>query len=90
VINPALAGMSVSIVNTGAFLGTTIMQPLFGWILDFTWSGTMAGDVRVYSAADYHNALFAMLVFAVIGLLGAFRVKETYCKNISTTINLEP
>lgn len=90
VINPALSGMSVSIVNTGAFLGTTIMQPLFGWILDLTWSGARADDLRIYSATDYHNALFAMLGFAVIGLLGALRVKETYCKNISTTTDRMP
>jgi sugar phosphate permease len=80
-IDPNLAGMSVSIVNTGAFIGTTIIQPLFGWVLDLGWDGTMAGEVRMYSAANYHNALFVLLVFAVIGLLGALRVRETYCTN---------
>ena len=80
-INPSLAGMSVGIVNMGAFLGTTIMQPLFGWILDLGWDGTMASDVRVYSADDYHNALFALLTYTVIGLIAATRVRETYCRN---------
>ncbi len=80
-IDPNLAGMSVSIVNTGAFIGTSIIQPLFGWVLDLGWDGTMAGEVRRYSAADYHKALFVLLVFAVIGLLGALRVRETYCTN---------
>jgi len=80
-IDPNLAGMSVSIVNTGAFIGTTIIQPLFGWMLDLGWDGTMAGEVRMYSAADYRKALLVLLVFAVIGLLGALRVRETYCTN---------
>ncbi|MEQ1916571.1 MAG: MFS transporter, partial [Gallionella sp.] len=30
----ALSGMATSVVNTGGFLGTAIMQPLVGWALD--------------------------------------------------------
>jgi sugar phosphate permease len=34
--HPELSGMAVSVVNTGGFLGTALMQPLFGYIADFT------------------------------------------------------
>ena len=62
-IDPNLAGMSVSIVNTGAFIGTTIIQPLFGWVLDLGWDGTMAGEVRRYSAARLPQGPFCFTGF---------------------------
>ena len=39
---PGLAGMSVSVVNTGAFAGTSLLQPLLGWVLDRSWTGNHA------------------------------------------------
>ena len=81
IIHPELSGMAVSVVNTGCFIGTAIMQPLFGYIADLTWAGTIDKGIRVYSATDYHNGFIAMLVFAVIAVIGAFRVRETNCCN---------
>ena len=70
-INPELSGMAVSVVNTGCFVGTALMQPLFGWVADLTWDGTLQEGVRVYSYADYQNGFVLMLVFAVLGLLAS-------------------
>jgi len=83
VIHPALAGMAVSVVNTGAFLGTTLIQPLFGWVLDLTWNGAMVGDVRVYARTDYVGGFWVMFFFALIAAVGALRLRETHCRNIS-------
>jgi sugar phosphate permease len=83
IIHPGLSGMAVSVVNTGCFIGTALMQPLFGWIADLTWDGTLQEGARLYSAGDYRNGFIAMAVFALIGLAGAFKVHETYCRNIS-------
>ncbi len=85
VINPELSGMAVSIVNTGCFIGTALMQPLFGWIADRTWDGSIQDGIRVYSSADYHNGLLLMLCFGVIGFLATLLVRETYCHNITVT-----
>ena len=79
--------MAISVINTGAFIGATLSQPLVGWVLDLTWDGAMAGDIRVYSETDYHNGLPVMLVFAVMGVVGAFRLQETFCHNISAALN---
>ena len=38
----AFAGMAVSLVNTGVFLGAAILQPLVGWILDRASGGAGA------------------------------------------------
>ena len=83
VVNPELAGMGVAVVNTGCFIGTALMQPLFGWVADLSWDGTIVEGVRVYSAVDYHNAFLLMLGFGVLGLVGSLRVRETYCCNIT-------
>lgn len=85
VIHPELSGMAVSIVNTGCFIGTALMQPLFGWIADRTWDGRIQDGIRVYSSGDYQSGLLLMLGFAVIGLLATFGVRETCCRNITVT-----
>lgn len=82
-INPELSGMAVSVVNTGCFIGTALMQPLFGWVADLNWNGTLQEGVRVYSSADYQNGFLLMLAFGVLGLLASFLIKETNCCNIS-------
>ncbi|MCG8637484.1 MAG: MFS transporter [Desulfobacterales bacterium] len=81
IVHPQLSGMGVSVVNTGCFIGTAITQPLFGYIADLTWDGAMSGGVRIYAAADYRNGFMLMLLFSILALAAAFRVRETYCRN---------
>lgn len=82
VIHPSLSGMAVSVVNTGCFIGTAIMQPLFGYIIDRSWDGQTVGGVRLYSAGDYNQGFIFVLIFAVIAIIGGFKLRETNCKNI--------
>lgn len=81
IVHPQLSGMGVSVVNTGCFIGTALAQPLLGYIADLTWDGTLANGVRIYSPTDYHNGFLAMVLFSVIALAAAFRVRETHCRN---------
>ncbi|MFH1153625.1 MAG: MFS transporter [Pseudomonadota bacterium] len=83
IIRPDLSGMAVSVVNTGCFIGTALMQPLFGWIADLSWNGMIRDGVRIYSATDFRHGFIAMIIFALIGLAGAFRVRETHCRNVT-------
>jgi len=83
VAQPALSGMAISLVNTGLFLGAAIMQPLFGWVLDLGWDGQVIAGVNHYSWHNYQQAMLLMVCFGVIALLGALRVKETHCQNIT-------
>lgn len=81
VVAPPLSGMAVGLVNTGVFFGAAIMQPLFGWAMDQAWDGTMLNGVRVYATADYHYGFMFMLAFAALAVIGASRIRETYCRN---------
>ncbi len=84
IVHHKCSGMGVSVVNTGCFIGTALTQPLFGYIADLTWDGTMVNDVRIYSAADYQNGFILMFLFSLLALAAAFRVRETYCRNNAT------
>lgn len=80
-VNPhALSGMATSVVNTGAFLGTGILQPLTGWLIDGAASGYVAGKAHVL--ADYQIGLGAMLGFAAMGLAATLFIRETHCRYI--------
>lgn len=79
---PHLAGMSTSIANVGGFFGAAVMQPLVGWLMDLVWVGTLANGVRVYSLSDFRFGLSIVVVLAFFGLVTAFFVRETRCKNL--------
>ena len=79
-----MTGMALGIANIGAFLGVSIIQPLFGLILDLSRSGDIINKVHIYSAGDYHNAFYMVSAFAFVGIIGALMIKETFCKNIIT------
>lgn len=83
VIHPHLSGMAVSVVNMGCFIGTALMQPLFGYLADLSWDGKTVKGIRIYAEADYNNGFYLVLIFAVIAVLGTLRVRETHCRNIS-------
>lgn len=81
VVAPALAGMSIALVNTGLFLGAAVLQPLFGWVMDWTWNGAMVNGARAYSAADYQNGFFLMLGCVVLAIVASLFFHETRCRN---------
>ncbi|MSN26779.1 MAG: MFS transporter [Geobacter sp.] len=83
VVAPALSGMAVGLVNTGLFFGAAVMQPLFGWAMDLAWDGRIVNGLRVYSAGDYHSGFLFMLTFAALSVVGASRIRETNCRNIT-------
>ncbi len=71
-VNPhALSGMATSVVNTGAFFGTAIMQPLVGWAID------QAGNTGL---SHYQSGIAIIAGFSLFGLLSAIFIKETYCR----------
>ncbi|MEK6664216.1 MAG: MFS transporter [Pseudomonadota bacterium] len=74
-VNPhALSGMATSVANTGAFLGTGILQPLVGWAIDRAQAA--------HAADSYQTGMLIFLACVVVGLLGSLRVRETYCRYI--------
>ncbi|HRH81122.1 MAG TPA: MFS transporter [Thiobacillaceae bacterium] len=83
VVPPANAGMAIALVNTGLFLGAAIMQPLFGWVADLSWDGTLVDGARVYPWTGYRNGLAVSAGFAALAVIGALFLRETHCRNRS-------
>ena len=66
---PEHSGMATSVVNAGIFLGTGILQPLCGWVLD---RGRRSGDI----VHAWDNVLLLLAACAALGTLATFCVSE--------------
>jgi MFS family permease len=75
--------MAIALVNTALFLGAAVLQPLFGWIMDLTWDGTVVNGLRHYAWGDYRNALGMSFGVALLGLAGALLMRETHNRNVT-------
>jgi len=66
---PEHSGIATSVVNLGIFLGTGVLQPLAGYMLD---RGRAAGDL----AAGWDRAIALLAGAAAVGALAAWAVRE--------------
>lgn len=71
---PALAGTATSVVNTAGFLGTALFQPMVGWVLDQAGAGSTFDRYRI--------AATLLAAIALTGVVAAFGLRETRCRNI--------
>lgn len=71
---PALSGTATSLVNSGGFLAVALLQPAVGWIIDH------AGGAPVLDA--YRSAAALLAAVALAGVLAAFGLRETHCRNV--------
>jgi predicted MFS family arabinose efflux permease len=76
----ALGGTVSGITNMGMMLGTMVMQPVVGIILDLNWRGALVDGARIYDAAAYRAGFAAMLAWAVLALGLLALMKETGCR----------
>jgi sugar phosphate permease len=72
----ALSGMATSVVNTGAFLGAGILQPLVGFVIDRNWGAALFDGGSHTAAANQRLGIAIMLAFSIVALIGAFAVRE--------------
>jgi len=66
---PEHSGIATSVVNVGIFLGTGILQPLVGWVLD---RGRAQGDL----VAAWHAGIWILAGAALFGALMTVFVRE--------------
>ncbi|AKL93844.1 major facilitator superfamily MFS_1 [Clostridium aceticum] len=73
--HPSIAGISTSVVNIGGFLGAAILPPILGRIFD-RYHDVLEATVL------FQKAFMYCFIFAAVGFVFIFFVKETHCKNI--------
>ena len=78
----ALAGTATGIANMGNMLGGMVMQPAVGWVLDRSWSGTLADGARVYDFSAYRAGFSLMLAWLVLALVLVAFTRETHCRQM--------
>jgi len=59
-----------------------IFQPLFGYILQRNWPGTMLNGVAIYSNAAYQHAALILPIAFTVSIVLACLLKETFCKSL--------
>ncbi|MGE5170856.1 MAG: MFS transporter [Rudaea sp.] len=64
---PEHSGIATALVNTGIFLGTGILQPLVGWVLD--------RERGLDPAAGFEHAIMVLAAAAAFGALMSFFVR---------------
>lgn len=76
-LNPIEAkGTSIAITNFTVALGTSLMQPLLGVLLDLRWGGEMQDGIPIYSLADYHFAMISFPITLILAFVLLFFLKE--------------
>lgn len=76
-----LTATSVSVVSFTTLSGGAIFPPLFGYIMDRAGDFQIVNNIHVYSAADYHQAMWIMPLTMFIALIVTFFIRETYCRS---------
>jgi sugar phosphate permease len=73
--NPETAGVSMSVINMGGFLGPSIIPTIMGSIID-KYSGVLA------PAQLYQRAFMVCFICSILALISVFFIIETNCKNV--------
>jgi sugar phosphate permease len=79
---PALAGIAVSVVNLGGFLGAALTQGPIGALLDARWMGAVADGARAYPVEAYRAAFAVCAAFGLAATLLSFLLRETRGRNV--------
>ncbi len=79
---PAVSGATTGFVNTANVGAGAVLQPIIGLVLDARWEGTMMEGARVYSLDAFGAALAILPACAVLSLVSALLVRETYCRPV--------
>lgn len=80
---PHMTGVVAGIVNSGSFVGSALLQPAFGWVLDYKWQGAVEQGVRIYPLEAYQTAFWLCAAVLALGLVFTGLMKETRCSNIA-------
>jgi MFS family permease len=82
--NPlGMSGTALGLVNGMVTGAGALYQPLVGWALDRTWTGTMVAGARVYDAASFRLALSVLIAGTFIGFLCTLAIRETHCRQVA-------
>lgn len=78
--NPkTITGTATGLASVLIMGGGAVFQPLFGWLMDLNWNGTIVNGMHIYTNADYAWGMAIMPIAFVIGLIASLIIRETHC-----------
>lgn len=75
-----LAASALAVVNMMVMLGGVLFQPLTGYFLDLSWTGSLVNGLRNYSVSSYQIALLSLPIAFGLSAVLAFFMRETNCR----------
>ena len=77
-------GSGTSVINCIAYLAVAVVGNVAGYLMEFFGRGkvVITETARIYPAESYEAIFILSLIISVVALLGTFKLKETYGKNI--------
>ena len=71
-------GVAMGFGNAMNMVGGALLQPLIGFVLDYTWGGEMSDGIRVYSSQSYQLSLMIIPVLILVSVYVLSRIKENF------------
>jgi MFS family permease len=74
---PPSVGATVSgFINMMSMFSGVILMPLIGYIVNWSWDGTIENGVKVYNVNDFKLGLTSVLVLLAAGVLFSLMVQD--------------
>jgi len=77
---------AVASTNMLVMLGGIFLQPIVGLLLERFWSGQVAGNLHIYSLADYQKAFLAIPICMVLSSILSIFISDAFLKKGKTSI----
>jgi len=80
----AISGTAMGVINALVmFSSAVLLQPIFGWLLDWAWNGQLRPDgLPLYDRYAFQVALSIIPIASLMSIILLSFIKETYHKNI--------
>lgn len=62
-------GTSIALINFIVAIGSSVIQPLLGFLLDVGWDGALKNGIPFYSVADYRQAMICFPVALMVAFI---------------------
>ncbi len=83
-------GVAMGFGNAMNMVGGALLQPLIGFILDYTWNGGISDGVRVYSSKSYQLSLMIIPVLILVSIYVLYRIKENFSSESIPNVEPDP
>ena len=78
-----ITGTSLGLASCIIMGGAGLAQQVYGHLIDHFWDKQLIDGIPLYSGMAYHAAMLIFPVMLLLGLVCAFLVKETHCRDIA-------